>query len=391
MNNDNNKTMKNFKITVITVLALTIGAYAQAQSIMEGTNLNIGTNNTLSENRGNAIGLSHWVNGANSLAVGNNDSILFNGNSSVALGSYNKIQSTMSMAFGTKIKINGGGGYNIGIGHHLNLNGAMGCMVIGSGIIGTGSIPDKYLENNHLNSLVIGFSSTKPTLTVGSSPNVYPFLTDDKTGKVAIGDVPMLDIAAKLHIRSDEGEDAGILLDSKDTETGLSFIRMRDEEHGIEVDSEGNMTVKAGENKMDFLSRSISLTGENNMDFLSGSITLSGKVGINTTNETDNYVLAVNGGIITNEVFIKNVSEWHDHVFAKDYKLLSLGDLKRYINEFGHLPEVPSEAEVLEEGYNMAEMQGVLLKKIEELTLYTLKQQEEIELLKQTIEEMKGK
>ena len=70
---------------------------------------------------------------------------------------------------------------------------------------------------------------------------------------------------------------------------------------------------------------------------------------------------------------------------------MSLNDLKRFITEHRHLPEVPSEAEVTEEGYNMAEMQGVLLKKIEELTLYTLKQQEEIDMLKQTIEELKGK
>ena len=121
------------------------------------------------------------------------------------------------------------------------------------------------------------------------------------------------------------------------------------------------------------------------------SITLNGKVGINIPNESDTYALAVNGGILTNEVFIKNVDEWYDNVFAKEYNLLSLDDLKRFIAEHGHLPEVPSEAEVTEEGYNITEMQGVLLKKIEELTLYTLKQQEEIEMLKQTIEELRGK
>ena len=127
------------------------------------------------------------------------------------------------------------------------------------------------------------------------------------------------------------------------------------------------------------------------MALQSASITLNGKVGINIPNESDTYALAVSGGILTNEVFIKNVNEWHDYVFAKEYNLLSLNDLKRFITEHGHLPEVPSEAEVTEEGYNMAEMQGVLLKKIEELTLYTLKQQEEIDMLKQTIEELTGK
>ena len=48
-------------------------------------------------------------------------------------------------------------------------------------------------------------------------------------------------------------------------------------------------------------------------------------------------------------------------------------------------------AEVMENGIELGNMQSVLLKKIEELTLYTLKQQDEIEALKQTIEELKGK
>ena len=85
------------------------------------------------------------------------------------------------------------------------------------------------------------------------------------------------------------------------------------------------------------------------------------------------------------------MDDWYDNVFEKDYNLLSLTDLQQFINSHGHLPEVPSETEVKEEGLKMAEMQGLLLKKIEELTLYTLKQQEEIEALKKLVEELKGK
>ena len=251
----------------------------------------------------------------------------------------------------------------------------MGGMAIGSGLLGSSFQPDLFLENNYGESLIIGFHSTKPTFTVTPSPNDYPNgnLLFDRTGKIAIGDVPMPDIAAKLHIRSDMEEDAGIILEPKDPENSNTFIRMRDEGHGIEVDNNGQMTLQ-------------SMNGEE-----LGSLILQGRIGINIANESDNYVLAVNGGILTDEVFIKNVEEWFDNVFAKDYNLMSLGELQQYIKRYGHLPEMPTETVVLEQGYNMAEVQGLLLKKIEELTLYTLQQQEEINMLKQMLEDLKGK
>jgi hypothetical protein len=264
--------------------------------------------------------------------------------------------------------------YGLGLGRYLKATGQDDCMVIGSGFPSSGLKPKRFLENEYGHSLMIGFKSIHPTLTVGPSPNNYPSGdTLGKTGKVAIGDVPVTDIAAKLHIRSDYGENAGLILESKDPATNNAFIRMRDADHGIEVDNEGEMTIRSMDNQ----------------DL--GSLVLQGRVGINITNENDRYALAVNGGILTNEVFIKNVNEWFDQVLAKDYNLLPLNDLRHYIIQNGHLPEIPSEEEVMDQGYDMAEMQGLLLKKIEELTLYTLKQQEEIELLKQLLEEQRRK
>ena len=63
---------------------------------------------------------------------------------------------------------------------------------------------------------------------------------------------------------------------------------------------------------------------------------------------------------------------WFDHVFAQDYKLMSLYDLEQFIKTNKHLPEIPSEKEVKENGINLGEMQGKLLLKIEELTLYII-------------------
>lgn len=73
---------------------------------------------------------------------------------------------------------------------------------------------------------------------------------------------------------------------------------------------------------------------------------------------------------------------WADFVFEEDYPLMNLEDVKSYIEKNKHLPGVPSAIEVTSDGISIGENQAVLLKKIEELTLYVISQQEEIEALK---------
>lgn len=79
-----------------------------------------------------------------------------------------------------------------------------------------------------------------------------------------------------------------------------------------------------------------------------------------------------------------------DFVFADDYPLMSLSDLASYIEDKGHLPKVPSAAEVEKRGgVNMSELQLLLLEKVEELTLYTLAQQEQLESQQALIDELR--
>ncbi|MBI9033478.1 MAG: hypothetical protein JEZ03_03295 [Bacteroidales bacterium] len=113
----------------------------------------------------------------------------------------------------------------------------------------------------------------------------------------------------------------------------------------------------------------------------------SGSIGIGTS-AFGGYKLAIDGnaGILgkldAQEIEVKAVS-WADYVFAKDYHLRSLSEVENFITENGHLPDVPSEEKVIEEGINVAEMDAILLQKIEELTLYMIEQQKMIDELKQ--------
>ncbi len=95
------------------------------------------------------------------------------------------------------------------------------------------------------------------------------------------------------------------------------------------------------------------------------------------------YNLLVKGGIKTEKVKVEIAAEngWADYVFAKDYKLMPLKEVEKYININGHLPEVPSTEEAIKNGIELKEMNILLLKKVEELTLHLIEQNKRIEEL----------
>ncbi len=101
-------------------------------------------------------------------------------------------------------------------------------------------------------------------------------------------------------------------------------------------------------------------------------ISSGGNVGIGTT--APDAKLAVKGTVHAQEVKVDLSVPGPDYVFDNDYKLLSLEEIKTYIDKNKHLPEVPSAKEMEANGVNLGEMNMLLLKKIEELTLYLIEQ-----------------
>lgn len=105
-----------------------------------------------------------------------------------------------------------------------------------------------------------------------------------------------------------------------------------------------------------------------------------GTLHINAGAHTD-YKLAVDGKIVSKKVVV-TLDNWADHVFDKNYKLKTLAEVEAFITKENHLPEIPSEQKVLEEGIELGEMNKLLLLKVEELTLYMIQMQKEIDELK---------
>jgi len=165
----------------------------------------------------------------------------------------------------------------------------------------------------------------------------------------------------------------------------------------------------------------------NNLNLASGDLSVNGKLSVNFTTE-DAYAIASmikvnrddttafyiesnssgapksifkvwgNGVVNMRKVYADEVEvrlnhmdtiNWPDYVFKKGYDLMSLKEVRKHINEKGHLPNVPSEKEVMKNGINLGQMDAILLRKVEELTLYVLELHKENESLKLEVQKIK--
>ena len=110
----------------------------------------------------------------------------------------------------------------------------------------------------------------------------------------------------------------------------------------------------------------------------------TGEVAIGTSAVPSGYKLAVDGNIRTREIRVDQ-DTWPDYVFEEGYNLPTLDEIQKHIQEKGHLPNIPSAKEVKLNGMAVGVMNKLLLEKIEELTLYILGQQKEIDQLKNEV------
>lgn len=103
-----------------------------------------------------------------------------------------------------------------------------------------------------------------------------------------------------------------------------------------------------------------------------------------TYDGTGAHKLMVKGSVLCEKLVVSDDVPNSDHVFEEEYDLKSLNEVEAFITENKHLPEIPSAQEFKDNGYSVGEMDDLLLRKVEELTLYIIAQQKQIdELTKQ--------
>jgi hypothetical protein len=246
-----------------------------------------------------------------------------------------------------------------------------------SGFVGINNpSPSHRLDVNgtvNATSFLVNGSEHRSSQWTTASSNIY-----FNTGSVAIG---ALAPEARLHIK-----DGNILLDNGATPFLFTGTGTTELNRYLQLANSPGLQNASG-------LKAGGLLVADNFSYANpakNDLIVKGKVGIGTTLLTNpnNYTLAVNGKIGAKDVQVETSSTtWPDYVFAQDYRLPSLHQVEEFIKENNHLESVPSAKEIEKNGHSLGEMDIILLKKVEELTLYIIQQQKEIEELKKKIEQ----
>lgn len=122
-----------------------------------------------------------------------------------------------------------------------------------------------------------------------------------------------------------------------------------------------------------------------------GNMYTTGKILVNQANTAAvaPYALAVNGTAIFTKAVVKLNANWPDYVFEDDYTLTPLNDLEQYVRKHKHLPGVAAATDIQNNGIDLGDNQTVLLKKVEELTLYLIEINKKVEILTKENEALK--
>ena len=129
-------------------------------------------------------------------------------------------------------------------------------------------------------------------------------------------------------------------------------------------------------------------TGNMSTSTLIMAMDRGGSIGINTV-PNSSYKLQIAGDVRAQEIVVE--TGWADYVFEDSYELASLGEVESFIETNKHLPGVPKGAEIEADGLKVGAISEVFMRKIEELTLYTIDQEKQIAEQEKAIQDLQEK
>jgi hypothetical protein len=286
-----------------------------------------------SSKRALAAGYNNSVNGDQSVAIGNSNSVNADSDDCIAIGRSNLIYANVfnSAAIGENNTVGEDNGYAFGYSNDVEQYAYFGTAlgynntVSGQKSVAVGSSCSA--DNTHTTALgYYAVASGVNATALGYSSRA------EGSGSVAIGDIKV---------------------------TGSNAFGIALDEYSTDPDCQGDNTM----------------------------CIMGGKVGIGTVNP--DAALTVNGRVKAEEIEV--VANIADYVFKTEYNLMPLDEVEKFIKKNKHLPGVKSEAEVKSQGgtVSIGASYTLLLEKVEELTLHAIAQQKEIERQSKEIESLR--
>ena len=271
----------------------------------------------------------------------------------------------------------------------LSISGSSNFVTIPSGILTLGTSNASSIQNSGLDLKM--FATAPSNGSVSPAGNVILAYPSNffKSGNVAIGtDDASL---AKFTVRGYVGQNIAMFRRASSS-AGITITADWPEIYFNSYYINGVKAMKAGygglmgvdptSGNMYFRTGSASAANDNDPLSFNDNMVIDrlGNVGIGTFPST--YKLNVCGTIRANEVRVS--TGWCDYVFADDYQLPALSDVENFIKENKHLPEVTPGAIIESEGLEIGKTSAQMIKKIEELTLYVIDLQKQVNELKKS-------
>lgn len=327
-----------------TIIGLLLGSVAyllpaqinfQAESYYFNDPVGTGVTFSPTVNFGTSLGGNNTVSGDYSVAMGNGS--IAAGYASVAAGVHAKANGLWSMAFGSFLETNGQQSYTFGSG-----------------------------------DLITPFTNPfDQTFAVGWIPNKPGFVVRKNGTSQDVG-IGTFDPKNKLHVMTSDNEGISLMSTATNQRSNLRYL---DETGALNWNITAYNDFAGGYgNIMEIYSHQ-----GGNLWVRGTTMMVGDYFDLDGCADCDDFRLFVKKGVRTEQVKVDmSAGKWADYVFEDGYKLLSLEEVKNHIAEEGHLPAMPSAEEVEEHGVNLGDMDAKLLEKIEELTLYIIKQDERI-------------
>jgi hypothetical protein len=228
---------------------------------------------------------------------------------------------------------------------------------------------------------VIGTASSNHSLSFVTGASTTRMIINGTTGNIGIGN--NINPQARLHVSAGNTQSADILLDASGTNqsAGIYFSGSGVNIGTFEKDKSISFYTAATDLKMQIDPQGnvgIGISSPQYKLHVAGGAKFTDKVFV------DAGGLYVNGEVKAKK-FHASISPWPDFVFNSNYKLMPLMEVKKYIEDHGHLPGLPEAGTVENDGIELGEMNALLLQKIEELYLYSIEQEKKIQALETTI------